>query len=332
MKKVLFWPYKFKDMKESWQKQTIWIAKVMEEEGYKVLRHPKFVCKGLNCDVYDWKKDRLLDIVIYNHADISHLKGNIAKSKLNLFMKPTVPTKYHTTLDTLGYGPFSSVTYSKPDFEKVSKKEVNKFFKTKVKNWINNKANKWGDYFKTKNQKVNFKDFYLVIGQCAGDEVVTRHDFGNYINKLESIVRELARVGDKTIIVKLHPYMDGKIAKNNNYSKTIGMKLAKISKKVKVFLGKSNIHAFLEKANCIFLANSGAGIETMMHHKPIISWGYPEYHWTTYDLRHLADLSRAIKLDWFNQEKQDKFLYWYTEKHCFYNQETARRRVGELIK
>ena len=117
MKKTLFWPYKYPDMKETWRQQTIWIAKALEENGYQILKHPNFICDGLNCDIYDWKKDKFLDIVIYNHADISHLTGDIAQSNCNLFLKPTVPTKYHATLDILGYGPFSSIAYYKPNFE-----------------------------------------------------------------------------------------------------------------------------------------------------------------------------------------------------------------------
>lgn len=327
MKKVLFWPYRYKDMRESWKEQIIWLSQAFKEEGYQVLKHPNFICKGLECETYDYKRDSLLDIVIYNHADISHLTGNIAEAKKNLFFKPTVPTKYHTTLDELGYGPYSSLTYNKPDFESISDKKVKKFFDTKVIGWIKNKDNKFGD--NNKDEEVKGNNYYLVLGQCAGDEVVTRHDFGNYVNKLESVVKELKRVGNKQIIVKLHPYMDGVDAKDDKFSRQIAYRLVKLG--ADVYIGKSNIHNFLEKAHSIYLANSGAGIEAMMHHKPIIAWGYPEYHHVTYDLRHLSDLIRAIKLDWFDQEKQDKFLYYYTEKYCFYNLETARNKVREII-
>jgi len=270
--------------------------------------------------------------VIYNHADISHLTGDILPSKLNLFLKPTVPTKDYATLDILGYGPFSSIAYQKPDFENYNSSKVEHFFDTKVVEWITAKENKWGNYYKPSDIEVEFENYYLVLGQCVGDEVVKRYDFGNYVEKLEGIVRELARIDTRTIVVKLHPYMDGEFASNNNFSKAVGERLAKIDKKVKIFIGKVNIHDFLEKAYCVVLANSGSGIEAMMHHKPIISWGYPEYHWVTYDLRHLSDLIRAINVKgWFNSEKQDKWLYWYLEKYCIFNQQTTNNRINELL-
>ena len=331
MKKALFWPYRYSNMKESWKTQTLWLSQALREEGYIVLRHKDFKCQGLeNLIEYNWKRDKDLDVVIYNHADISHLTGNIATSKSNWFFKPTVPTKYHTTLDELGYGSFSSISYKKPSFEDCNKQEVSNFFNTKVKEWVNDRSNKWGNQYKLADEDIKDSNYYLVLGQCGGDEVVTRHDFGNYFTKLENIVKELVRIGNKNIIVKLHPFTDGTNAKDNNFSKSIALRLIKLSKKVTVYIGKSNIHEFIEKANCVILANSGAGFEALMYSKPIIAWGYPEYHWVSYNLRHLSDLIRAIKLDWFNKENCRKFLYWYTQKYCFYNLETCKRRVKEL--
>ncbi len=331
MKKVLFWPYRFLDMKLSWVKQVQWLAKSLQKEGYQILQHPKFICSIPNAKVYDFRKDTNIDITIYNHATVADLVGDIVESKRNWFFKPTVPDEVHTTLDELGYGPYSSITYQKPNFENYSLKDVDGFFKTKVKDWINNKSNKWGSRFKTKEVEIKQDDYYLVLGQCGGDSVVTTHDFGNYWQKLESIVRELNRVGDKPIVVKLHPHTDGKDAKNINFSKSIGERLIKIGKKVTVYIGKGNLHKFIEKANCVLLANSGSGYETMMQNKPIISWGTPEYVHITYPLRHLCDLKRALKLDWFNREKSDKFLYWYLEQYCYFDQESCDRRVKELL-
>jgi hypothetical protein len=250
--------------------------------------------------------------------------------KQNWFFKPTVPDKLHSTLDILGYGPYSSITYKKPDFEDISQEDVDTFFSTQVEGWIKSKTCKWGNKL-SKEKVIKESDYYLVLGQCGGDSVVTQYDFGHYFTKLEQVVKELTRVGNRPVVVKLHPYTDGEGANDTTFSVSIKQKLEAISPKVKVYLGKINIHSFIEKAYCVFLANSGAGFEVMMHHKPMITWGYPEYHWVTYDLRHLADIHMAIRLDWFDKDKQDKFLYWYMEKYCFYNQETSDRRVQEML-
>jgi len=322
--KVILWPYKYIDMKESWYQQMIWLAEAFKLNNIEVKKHPNFICKGLDSlPLYNFRQDKEVDICIYNHAAIFHLTGNILKSKMNLFFKPTIPDEFHTTLDSEGYGPFSSITFRKPNFEEINKEDVKLFFETKVKNWLINKNTKWGKYFENKEEEINLKDYYLVLGQVENDEVVNRTHPGSYLLKLNLIVKELSKLTDKNIVVKLHPYM--------NNAETIKIKLEAIDKKIRAFTGKINVHSFIENAECIFLANSGSGFETMMHGKPIISWEYPEYHWVTYNLTRKEDLKKAIELKWFDKELQDKFLYWYLEKYCFYNQETASKRVSDIL-
>lgn len=328
MRKLLFWPYRFQDMKEGWREQTLWLANSFKKQGYNILRHKNFICRGLQARVYEPERDRnSIHTVVYNHTDKTRLIGNIVPSQQNIFFKPTVPTPRHTTIDPLGYGPFSSITFYEPDYKTVFGEE--EFFETKVQRWIQTRSSKWAKY-QSHEVDIPHDGYYLVLGQCGGDSVVTEYDFGGYWMKLKSIVRELLRVGDREVVVKLHPYTDGKDATDDKFSAQKQRELAALGDQVSVYRGKSDIHSFLRGAHCVLLANSGAGIEAMMHHKPIIAWGHPEYHWTSYDLRHLAELQTALNLRWFNQQLQDKWLYWYCEKYCFYNQETCDYRVAQI--
>lgn len=331
MKKAILWPYKFDNMKQSWKLQMQWVVKALQDEGYTVVRCPRFKCEGIyHLPTYNYKTDNPCDIVIYNHTDVSHLVGNEVKAKYNWFFKPTIPDKYHTTLDNLGYSAYSSITYNKPPFEQCDMKEVNKFFDTKVKNWIEQKATKFYN-FDNKEIEIKEKDYYLVLGQCGGDYTVTHQDFGYYFYRLETVVRELIRVTKEPIVVKLHPYTDGEFATKTEFSDKIGERLSLIHPRVAVYTGKCNIHSFIKDAKAVLLSNSGSGFEVGMHLKPIIAWGYPEYHWISYDLKHLCDIKRALKLDWFDKEKEKKFIYWYFEKYTFWNLESCKKRVKELL-
>jgi hypothetical protein len=329
--KAILWGYQYNDMKASWCKQMTWLSNALINNGIEVKKHEPLICTGLeNLPLYDIKTDCPSDICIYNHADISHLRGNILESKVNWFFKPTVPDAYHTTLDELGYGPFSTVGYEKPNFENTSNDVVKNFFDTQVKGWIDNCNLKWGTLYNFCKEEIPYENYVLVLGQCYKDEVVTRHEFGNYFNKLYAVINELHGITNDIIVVKLHPFTDG-LTDRTDISLESKQTLEKIGSRVKVFTGKSNIHNFIEKAKYVVLANSSAGFEVMMHHKPMITWGRPEYHWITGNLFHLANLQRLINLDWFNKDLSDKFLYWYMEKYCFYNQETANFRVKELL-
>ena len=303
----------------------LWLANALRANGIDIVKKD-LKCKGLEAPEYNHRRDNPCDIAIYNHIDISNLTGNEVKADRNWFFKPTVPDQFHTTLDTLGYGPFSSISYEKPDFENV---DPGLFFASKVKAWVEMGSTKWGGF--ENKEEITDTDYWLVLGQCGGDSVNTHHDFGDYFTKLRQVVAELARVDRRKIIVKLHPYTDGMDATDTILSDKLKAELEARSDQVKVYTGKVGIHNFIKNCRAVVLGNSGAGFEAMMHHKPIIAWGKPEYHWTSYDLRHLADLIRAIKLDWFDAEKQDKFLCWYMETYCFYDQESCDRRVKALL-
>ena len=323
-------------MKTDWPTPVSQLIYALRNNGYTILKQKDFICRGTeDIEIYDWnihKND--IDICLYNHTDISHIIGNVVQSKKNLFFKPTVPKRGYTTLDPLGYGPYSSIYYEKPDFNTSTEETINSFYETQVKEWIQQRSSKWEGSFNPDGLLVQEEDYYLVLGQCFGDEVVKRHDYGSYREKLEAIVAEICRVDKKRkVVVKLHPYTNGESAdKVGGFASLVQEYLEKISENVVVYSGNLSIHDFLPKCRCVFVANSGAGFEAMMHNKPIVSWGSPEYHWVTYKLVHLADTIRAIQTEnWFNSFSQQQFLYWYTNNYCFFDNESCDKRLKQLI-
>jgi hypothetical protein len=333
MKNALLYPYRFDHLAKDWASRLEWVTQALKEEGYKV-----FVHRSLSLDppleLETWN-DEPLDIVIYNHADLPEVQvKNLPTAESVWFFKPTVPDEDTTTLDELGYGSYSSITYKKPPYQECEYINVNKFFEHTVQDWINKSACKWGEaHFKER--EIPHDDFYLVVGQCGGDTVVTRQDFGGYFEKLKLITKELLSVDkEREVVVKLHPYTNGPMEDPDrcDIKEPLGRELENLSPRVKAYSDHSSIHSFLPKARAVFVGNSGAGFEAMMHDKPIISFCYPEYHWVTYDLRKVCDIHNAIKLDWFDETAQRNFLYWYMEKYCFYDYNSARRRVKDLLK
>jgi len=116
--KAVLWPFKYADMRISWSPMVADLIAGLHGNGITVKRHPKFVGMGFDdLPVYDHSVDNPADICIYNHATQADLLGNILKADHNWFWKPSGPTKRHATLDTWGYGPYSSITYQKPAFE-----------------------------------------------------------------------------------------------------------------------------------------------------------------------------------------------------------------------
>ena len=339
-KTAVIWPYKFENFypgispQNSWERRFQWITKALQKEGYDIIQHPKFLCDIP--DSIEYKGDRECDLVIYNHADMSEIKGDVIQAKKTWFFKPTVPDENQCTLDELGYGPFSSPTYKRPDLESIPAADVKKFFNTQVKKWKRDNSCKWGND-KFKKEKTTDRNFYLVLGQVFNDSVVTRHSWSNYFDQLIQVLQELNSWSEDKIIVKLHPYTNGKIFPlpegDFDFIKDATEKIHKISNDIKVISDFTSVHSLLPHAKCVMLANSGCGFEAMMYKKPVISWAHPEYHWVTYDLRRRSDVFNAIKTkNWFDKDLSDRFLYWYMREYCIYDEASAERRVKELLK
>jgi len=339
---AIFWPFRYSvhttsehlgNLDYSWEPRFMWVAQALLSEGFEVLQHKDFICNlGEGVNAYEPPFEKKADVIIYNHCESSEIEGRILDSKRTWFFKPTVPDAHQTTLDDLGYGSYSSITYEKPDFELSEKEKVDYFFETRVSEWIKSNGTKWGTQYAPKEIEAN--DYILVLGQCGGDAVLTRQDFGSYFQKLDLIVRNILRSSDRDIIVKLHPWMNGRDWKEgdaDHKAETV-KDLENLSERVKVFGDFSSIHSFAEKCHCAFVGNSGAGFEVMMHNKPLISFCQPEYHWVTYDLRKSCDVRMSLQInDWFDEELSRKFLYWYMEEYCFYDQKTARLQVKRLL-
>ena len=328
---VLFYPYKeVPDVSLNEVKNFLsLIFSILREKGYEVL------------DYNDFQEEKVeVDIAIYFHCDVALIKRKVkdrVKSKFTWVLKPSPPAPNHMTLDELGYGSYSSVTYKRPDLESIPEEKVKDFLSSTVSKWIDENVCKWGDnFFENGVARLKEDDFYLIIGQRGDDEVVCRQDFGNYYEKTAYIIEELNELTDRPIVVKLHPFTNGEHEDGFNridLKKKLTEEYTSINPdKVKVYSNFSSIHEFLLRARCVFVGNSGSGYEAMMHPKPIISFCYPEYHWATYDLRKICDIHNAIKTEnWFNPSLSSRFLYWYCKEYCIRDFDSTRMRINNLL-
>ena len=274
------------------------------------------------------------DISIYNHSHIYALNNPVAGSPL--FWKPTGPSSKYFTIDPIGYACHSSISYDKPDFERT---ETDSFFETEVQTLIQQKSNKWTglDWYEKDCEKIAFtpipRDHILVLGQMPGDETVTKFSFGNHWTKLVSIVEYLIEHTSETIVVKLHPYLKERSSKENwdtTYYRNI---LTWQKNGVTVVYDFTSIHDILPKTKVAILENSTAGVECLLYDVPLISYGYPEYHWITYKLDHLMRLNHALSTveTWWSQNLSRAWVTWYCTKYACSNYETTLNRLRELL-
>lgn len=353
MNKVVNFPaLHFNYLKGGWPQMYINLFKAFHELGYEIRLSPHIQSNQYHPEVSksrsigglvlpDYVKIGIVDnpehIYVYNHTtayDINK-KGWFVGRK-NLIIKPSGPGSQHFTIDDVGYASHSSITYKEPNYlRKYINDEVEPFYETKVKEWINGKINKWDEDWEVNDfsePKVDIpNEHVLFIGQMPGDETCTKFSFGDHWTKFVSLINSIQT--QYNIIIKLHPYLLQE--KNLHWTDQQGIK-EKISewegKGYTVLSGFESLHNILPKTRVAVIENSTSGLECLMHNVPIISYGYPEYHWVTKDLRHAINLSEYVAdLSWYDKDKAQAWLTWYSENYACEDKDSTLSRLKELI-
>lgn len=281
-------------------------------------------------------EDSPKDIYVYNHTHLQDLRKNDFKLGVKtLFIKPTLPTPNHFTLDSVGYAAGSSITYKRPNY--LGYDSYN-FISNEVPKIIQERPNKWSDRDWCQfggAESLNLPDNHiLIIGQVPNDETCKRMSFGDHIKKLEMLVDSIDHLPN--IVVKLHPHLlDEDLDENGPYRpdpRYYDMIESWESRDITVLTGYSSLFDILPQTKVAIVDNSTSGLECLMHQVPVISYGYPEYHWVTKDLRHAHILPDFINdMSWYNREEANSFIAWYFEQYLCCDLVSTRKRILEIF-
>lgn len=273
-------------------------------------------------------EDSTSDIYVYNHTHTQDIvKEGFSLGVKTLFIKPTLPTPNHFTLDSAGYAAGSSITYKKPNYLGY---DSSNFISNEVPRIIQERPNKWSDRewcgFGEK-EKLNLpKNHILIIGQIPDDETCKRMSFGDHIKKLEALVDSIDHLPN--IVVKLHPHLLDEDDDAYYHNIIEDWK----NRGVIVLTGYSSLFDILPDTKVAIVDNSTSGLECLMHQVPVISYGYPEYHWATKDLRHAHILSDYINdMSWYNREEANSFIAWYFEQYLCCDLASTKKRILEIF-
>ena len=264
------------------------------------------------------------ELHVYNHT-CRDLEPDMPEN--SIIFKPTAPTSKHFQICREGYANSSEITFEEPveyeyrKYDNIEWNEINDLIERRANKWDDSIMLKWPD---AKNVK---KDHILIIGQMPEDETVMGFGFGDHWKKMCMIIDKLE--DRDNLVIKLHP----RIRKASHRIKDINKYIEEWKGKGhQVFSNYESIHSILPYTKVAITENSTAGIECMMHDVPIISYGYPDYHWITNDLRILTKLRNSVDdLSWFNKEKSRRFLCWYVFDYLCYDIPTTMRRLEEIL-
>ena len=320
-----------------WERMYLNIFSALHRLGYEVRISPFLEFPGLKKlpeYVKSGIQDNIEHLYIYNHTYIESIQCSRNFLPKNvLFVKPTGPEPECYSIDPLGFSSSSAITYNEPSFLNINYAE---FFDNKATEIIEKKTHKWSnrtDLILDQKLTENLpKDFTLVVGQVPDDSTITDMTLGEHWKKQKNIVLDLLNKSKFPVVLKLHPSLKEEASKEDweyIYKKDI---IEFRKKGATVLEEKINIHDILPQARVVVLDNSTAGLESLLHQKPIISYGYPEYHWVTKDLRALHLLNNFVEdLSWHQKEKANKWIAWYYNNYLCRTENETYLKLKEYL-
>ena len=212
----------------------------------------------------------------------------------------------YCSVDTQGFAGYASIAYDFKEIEKkianISLERLHEEYENLYEKYIKNNISKY------KQEEITFDDdgqYIFVALQVLTDVVANLADI-NGIDLVKNVANIYRDSGIK-VVVKRHPYCN---------SISMQRMVTELEKEGLIELSNASIHSIIKGANAIFTVNSGVGLESLMHLKPVIISGSADYAYAVHShVKSIAELETVIQDNNFSIDKNKilKFLYFYTK-------------------
>lgn len=223
------------------------------------------------------------------------------------------------TFDTRGYSGWSSLCEKNisKQLHKISEKKANNTFNFLAKKYIDNNISK---YIQPSTEKFQFPNKFIFFPLQTINDTVMIHSYIKPIYLIKKIINILWKQ-NISLVIKQHPRC------NNKELKEL---LIKYEKKNKIILYNGSIHDAISKAETVYTINSGVGFESLLHLKPVITFGKSDYMSMTKNINNL-DTIKKEPLYYLNKNEKlkiKKFLHYYIGEKClFLDDEKKLQRI-----
>lgn len=137
---------------------------------------------------------------------------------------------------------------------------------------------------------------------------------------------EQAAASGRTLVVKRHPYCR---------SPAVELAITEIRDRHRaaVHLTNASVHALIDGASAVLVANSGVGMEALLYEKPVFSFAASEYDIASRPVRALDDVAAAFADPAPDDGAAVRFLAYYLDRCCFdiTRVETAERCIDRAL-
>lgn len=247
---------------------------------------------------WNWRK---CDPIINNAYVISyHTRSMDMDNKKHLHIQESTLAE-RCSMDYMGYAGYSSLAddFTYKIIDNYSKHINN--IEQQISFYIKNNISK----YKQSDEEFHLESDYVFIPMQVTTDAVASLSYIDGI-KLLKLVSEYFFNTSIKVVVKRHPYCN---------SIEVEKLINELEKEGKIIVSDSSVHHLIKTSKAVITVNSGVGLETVIHNKPVIITGKSDYYYAATAIakngQELRDIISDLESLNINEVFRKKFLAYY---------------------
>lgn len=247
---------------------------------------------------WNWRK---CDPIINNAYVISyHTRSMDMDNKKHLHIQESTLAE-RCSMDYMGYAGYSSLAddFTYKIIDNYSKHINN--IEQQISFYIKNNISK----YKQSDEEFHLESDYVFIPMQVTTDAVASLSYIDGI-KLLKLVSEYFFNTSTKVVVKRHPYCN---------SIEVEKLINELEKEGKIIVSDSSVHHLIKISKAVITVNSGVGLETVIHNKPVIITGKSDYYYAATAIakngQELRDIISDLESLNINEVFRKKFLAYY---------------------
>lgn len=229
-------------------------------------------------------------------------------------------------LDPGGFSGWSSLAAPSPTVVKTitqkSSREAMEFTKAMQASRVAENASK---YTQPKQARLpKFKGRYVFLPMQVVNDQTGNLAYVDGVTLARTLIEHYAGSGTK-VVIKRHPLCkDPQVARF----------LKEATRNHHVIVSEASIHDLIAGAQCVFVVNSGVGLEALLHGKPVVCTGASEYALAATTAKSVDELKSILESGVLaDRTTSDRFIdYLFNDYFIeFGNKDKIRERVNDMI-
>jgi UDP-N-acetylglucosamine 2-epimerase len=215
------------------------------------------------------------------------------------------------SVDMRGFAGYSSIAKNFAKIEEQTKNissiNIEENYKNLYDTYIANNISK---YENNNRLPSDFEKDYVFVALQVLTDTVADLVYMDSLNLLKTVA-EYYKNSKTRVIVKRHPYCS---------SLSVQLLLEELSSNGSIIVSNVSVHDLISNAKVVFTANSGVGLEALMHVKPVITTGESDYSYAVFaKVKSEEELKSILKQNNFTVDKNKimKFLYYYSNLYTY---------------